>query len=144
MDRRQIIGSALAMVGVPGPCCSTETLPAGAFSITGSSLVIDLKQAPPLARSGGAVKIVDPDRKINLIVVHSSKKGFTVLDRACTHGGAPVVYHRRNDTVQCVSWGHSEFTLDGQVLGGSAKKPLRRYSVRRAGNRLEVQLEAQS
>lgn len=142
IDRRRILGSALAMVGLPGPCCSTEPLPTTAYSFSGSTLVIDLKLVPTLARPGGAAKLVDLDRELNLIVVRSGKRRFIALDRACTHGGAPVVYNRRNDTVQCISWGHSEFSLDGKVLGGSAKKPLRSYPVRRTGDRLEIRLEA--
>ncbi len=142
LDRRQVLGSALAMAGLPGPCCSTEELPAAAFAIAGAVLTIDLARAPALARRGGSVKVADESRKLNLIVVHAAGNRFAALDRACTHGGAPVAYNRHNKTVQCTSWGHSEFALDGRLLGGSAKTPLRSYATRRTGNRLEILLEA--
>jgi len=132
------------MAGLPPLCCTTPEIPPASFTVQGAVLIIDLQQAPDLRKPGGAVRVVDLERKVNLIVVHPAKNRFAVLDRSCTHGGAPVVYNRHNQTVQCVSWGHSEFALDGALLGGSAKRPLRAYEIRRAGNRLEIVLEAKA
>jgi Rieske Fe-S protein len=128
------------MVGVP-LCCTTEEIPSTSFTISGGSLIIDLKKTPALANPGRAVKVVDVDRKINLIVVHEKRNHFVALDRSCTHGGAQVAYNRYNGTVQCSSWGHSEFALDGTLLGGSARRPLRSYKVQHTGDQLEIMLE---
>ena len=144
MDRRQVIGKALAMAGLPGLCCTTEELPASSFTVKGGSILIDLKRSPALSKPGSAVRVVDLDRNINLIVVHPEKNRFAALDRSCTHGGAQVAYNRRNRTVHCSSWGQSEFALNGDVLGGSAKKPLRNYAARRSGGTLEILLETGS
>jgi Rieske Fe-S protein len=144
MNRRQLIRSSLAMAGLPGLCCTTQELPPASFTIQGGSVIIDLKQASALLKPGAAVKVIELERKLNLIVVHPEKNRFAALERSCTHGGAQVVYNRRRRTVQCTSWGHSEFALDGAVLGGSAKRALRAYEVRRAGDQLEIILEAKS
>ena len=144
MNRRQLIQSSLAMAGLPPLCCTTPEIPPASFTIQGAVLTIDLNKAPDLRKSGAAVRVVDLERKVNLIVVHPTKNRFAALDRSCTHGGNQVVYNGHNQTVQCTSWGHSEFALDGTVLGGSAKRPVRAYEIRRTGDRLEIVLEAKA
>jgi nitrite reductase/ring-hydroxylating ferredoxin subunit len=132
--------SSFAAAGLSGVCCTTEEAPAGSFTVLGTTLTIDLTHLRSLARRGSAARVVDTGRGINLIVVRDSHGRFAALERSCTHGGAQVVYNGRNDTVQCTSWGHSEFALDGAVLGGSARKPLRRYPVAREGTKLRIDL----
>ncbi len=135
---------SLALAGVPVVCCTTPDIPAASVSFRGGSLFIDLRRVPALRKPGAAVRVIDQERGINLIVVRARKKKFAALERSCTHGGAQVAYNRVNDTVQCSSWGHSEFDLDGAVLGGTARKPLRAYEVRVAGRALEIVLGARS
>ncbi len=144
LNRRELMRRSLALAGVPVVCCTTPDIPAESVSFRAGSLIIDLRRAPALQKPGAAVRVVDQERGINLIVVHARKKRFAALERSCTHGGAQVAYNRINDTVQCSSWGHSEFDLDGAVLGGSARKPLRAYVARMTGRTLEIVLEAKS
>jgi nitrite reductase/ring-hydroxylating ferredoxin subunit len=144
MNRRQLLRSSLAMASLGGLCCVTPELPAAAFTVENGHLIIDLEKASILAKPGSTAKVIDLRRDLNIIVVHSRKNRFAALDRSCTHGGAQVAYNRHNRTVQCTSWGHSEFALDGAVLGGSAKEPLRTYAVRRRGGRLEIELGIES
>jgi menaquinol-cytochrome c reductase iron-sulfur subunit len=89
-----------------------------------------------------AAKIVDRERKLNLIVTQPEKGRFIVLDRQCTHSGGQVAYNRGRRTVQCTCWGHSEFSLRGDVLGGPAKRPLRVYPARVRDGKLEILCEA--
>jgi nitrite reductase/ring-hydroxylating ferredoxin subunit len=144
MSRRDLMGSGFAIAGLPGLCCTSEEAPPESLTFEGSILSLDLSAAPALAKRGSAVRIVDTSRNVNLIVVHSRAGTFAALERSCTHGGAQVTWNRRNETVQCTSWGHSEFALDGTVLGGSAKKPLRTYPVSRHGKRLRINLAGAS
>jgi len=139
MSRRELMGSSFAAVGL---CCVTEEAPAASFTIDNNTIKIDLHKVPALAKSGGAVRVVDLDREINLIVVHPEKDRYTALLRSCTHGGAQVAYSRKNKTVVCTSWGHSEFALDGTVLGGSAKRRLPTYPVRLEGRTLIIEVAA--
>jgi Rieske Fe-S protein len=134
------MGNSLALAGVPVLCCSTEEVPAGSFRIEGPLLTLDLAAAPPLKRPGSAARIVDLARGVNLIVVRDRKSRYAALERSCTHGGAQVAYNGKNETVQCTSWGHSEFALDGTVLGGSARRPLRAYKTELAGGKLIIQI----
>jgi Rieske Fe-S protein len=117
-------------------CCRTEELPAAAFRVTDGKVEIDLAAAKALAKPGSAVKVVDLARDVNLIVVQSGKGGFAALERSCTHGGAQVVYNERNGTVQCTSWGHSEFALDGTVLAGPPPRPLTRVRLEVRGDEI--------
>ena len=140
MNRRELLQSSFAMTGATALCCTTPDIPPGAITIQDQSLIVNLEQAPALNKPGAAAKLVDVERSINLIIVQPEKDRFAALDRSCTHGGAQVSYNRHRSTVQCTNWGHSEFALDGEVLGGSARQPLRTYRVRREGNRLEILL----
>ena len=129
------MGTSLAAVGL---CCVTEEAPAASFTVENKVIRIDLRKAPVLAKTGGAVRVVDADRGINLIVVHPARNRYAALQRSCTHGGAQVAYSRKNKTVICTSWGHSEFALDGTVLGGSAKRNLPAYPVHLEGDILTI------
>lgn len=144
LNRRDLIRSSLVLAGVPWMCCDTEDIPAAGIRYDGPIIMIDLKLAPGLRRPGSAAKIVDPSRKLNLIVVHAEKNRFAALNRSCTHGSAPVALNRRHKTVQCTCWGHSEYGLDGTVLAGPAKRPLQTYEVRRAGDRIEILLKGEA
>ncbi len=139
-----MLASAVSMAGAKELCCTTPEAPAGSYRIDGGEILLEIDKVPSLGRKGGAVKVVDIDRGVNLIVVEPEKGRFAALERSCTHGGAQVVYNGVNRTVQCTSWGHSEFALDGQVLGGSAKKRLPVHEVRLEGGLLRIRLETRS
>jgi Rieske Fe-S protein len=137
LSRRDLLGASILALGL---CCTTDEAPPGSVAIDDTTLTIDLRKAPTLARRGGSVRVVDLDRDINIIVVHPEGRRYAALQRSCTHGGAQVAYTARNETVICTSWGHSEFALDGTVLGGSAKRNLPTYPVRLDGHLLRIGL----
>jgi Rieske Fe-S protein len=137
-SRRDLLKQALAM-GLP-PCCSTPRLGPAALSIGAGTAVVRLRAAPELRQQGGSARVVDEARGIDLIVVHHGRRSYSALDVACTHGSAPVAYKPRQRTVQCTCWGRSEFALDGRVLGGPAKRPLRVYPTALSGETLTIDL----
>ncbi len=137
-----MVRAPLLLAGVPLLCCDTPDIPPASIAYAPGSITIDLRQAPGLARPGLAAKIVDPQRKLNIIVTRPEKNRFVVLDRQCTHGGGQVAYNRTRRTVQCTCWGHSEFALAGAVIQGPAKRPLRVYQTRLADGKLEILYEA--
>ncbi len=136
--------SATVVGGNREACCTTQEAPEGSFRIEEGFVVLDTGKVPSLGRKGGAAKVIDIDRGVNLIVVEPEKGRFAALERSCTHGGAQVVYNGLNRTVQCTSWGHSEFALDGRILGGSAKKPLPVHEVSLEGKLLRIRLETKA
>jgi Rieske Fe-S protein len=134
-SRRDLLGASIVALGL---CCTTDDAPPSSVAIDDTTITIDLRKAPALARRGGSVRVVDHDRDINVIVVHPEGRRYAALQRSCTHGGAQVAYSARNTTVICTSWGHSEFALDGTVLGGSARRDLPTYPVRLEGHLLRI------
>ncbi len=141
-SRRDMVRTPLVLAGVPLLCCETPDVPPASIEYADGSVTIDLRRAPGLASPGVAGKIVDRERKWNIIVTQPEKGRFVVLDRQCTHGGGQVAYNRNRRTVQCTCWGHSEFNLSGAVVGGPAKRPLRVYVTRVAAGKLEILREA--
>ena len=147
LSRRTLLGScssALALGEDRTACCATPEAPPDSFRVEGGYILVDIRKVPSLGRKGGAAKIVDIDRNVNIIVVEPEKGRFAALERSCTHGGAQVVYNGINKTVQCTSWGHSEFALDGRLLGGSAKKPLPTHEARVEGTTVRIKLESKA
>ena len=142
LNRRELMQRALMTAAIPRSCCSTPTAPPDSTSFEGGRVEIDLAKAKALRPAGGSVKIVNPERGVDIIVAHVAKKQFAAWDRACTHGGVQVTYDPEHRTVMCTSWGHSEFDLQGNVLRGSAREPLRAYRVVLSDNRLLIDLEA--
>ena len=144
LSRRDLLESPMLLVGAPSLCCSVAEVPPAAVVRSGETVVIDLARTPELRRAGTAARIDDPAGKRNVIVLHASRGRFVALDRTCTHGGGPIAWNPGKKTVQCTCWGHSEFALDGAILGGPAKKPLPVYPTRLEGDRLEIRLGAQA
>jgi thiosulfate dehydrogenase [quinone] large subunit len=79
-----------------------------------------------------------------VIVVHPGRRRYAALEPLCTHAQGPVAYKPKHGTLQCTCWGRSEFALDGRVVGGPARRPLRRYPVTLAGDTLTIQLEPEA
>jgi Rieske Fe-S protein len=130
------------MAGVPYMCCSTPDVPDPAVRFDADGVAIDLSLAPALRKPGAAGKIIDPGRKLRVIVACLGKRQYVAMQEKCTHGGGHLAYSHKRRTVQCTCWGHSEFAIDGTVLGGPAKKPLPRYEVALAGDVLRIKAEA--
>src|SRR4051812_48330130 len=82
-------------------CCSLSEVPAGAIRIESGLITIDLAQTPGLSRVGSALKVVDPGRKLQVIVARPTKHGFVALDQKCTHGGGALTYVHRHKHLYC-------------------------------------------
>jgi Rieske Fe-S protein len=125
-------------------CCTVPDAPADGLRIERGLVTLDLDRTPALHRTGGAVKIVDLVRKLQLIVARPGRNSFVALDRKCTHGGGALTYVHRHKHLYCTCWGHSKFALDGTVLRWPNKqtpRPLRAYAVERKGSLLEIRVE---
>ena len=125
-------------------CCTVPEASADGVRIQRGTVTLDLDRTPVLHRSGGAVKVIDPARKLQLIVARPGRNSFVALDQKCTHGGGALTYVHRHKHLYCTCWGHSKFALDGTVLRWPNKqtpRPLRVYAVERKGSLLEIRVE---
>lgn len=132
------------MAGASNDCCTLPEARADAVKIGAGLVSIDLARTPELARAGGAVKIVDAARKLQILVARTGKSEFAALDQKCTHGGGALTYVHRHRHLYCTCWGHAIFALDGSVIRWPNKqtpRPLRVYRVERAGGGLAIRVE---
>lgn len=116
----------------------TTDIPAKALEIKPDRVVVNVKQVSALQKVGGAAKIVHPKLKERIIIVHPSDARYLALSGLCTHRGKPVVYHHQSRELRCVNFGHSRFGLDGALITGPAKQPLKVYRTLYLGGKLEV------
>lgn len=136
MDRRKFVAGSAAALGCAcgGSGCKmitgvgdTPEIAAGAYMIEGGKVRITLDQVAELSRVGGSIKITDPKLKEPLIVVRSGDSDYRAASLKCTHGGREIEYRPQDGKFRCVSFGHSEFGLDGSLIKGPAEKPIRAY-----------------
>ncbi len=150
--RRQMLrNSALATGGLctcqvlsafasPSDCCNTPDLEPESYVIKENRIVIDLDKTDSLL-PGHAVFISKPEQDIELILVRPMPDSFVALSRFCTHGKQVVSYNEPRGLLQCNSYNHSLFELDGAVFKGPAESPLAIYPSQLAGNRLTISLK---
>jgi nitrite reductase/ring-hydroxylating ferredoxin subunit len=116
-------------------------------SFQGSRVQLDLSQTPLLDPVGSAVKIVDENRKLRLLIAHTARDRFVAIDEQCTHGGGRLTYVHQRQLIHCTCWGHAEFGLDGRVLfwpNSREGKPLGVYPVRVNGKMLAITIQRQA
>lgn len=102
-------------------------------------LSIDLKKAPELKKTGGALRFEGGGLPERVLVVFGSDKKYRAYQNRCTHIG-----HRRLDpvpganTVQCCSVNKSTYDIAGEKIFGPAPKPITTYPASVKGDRLVV------
>ncbi len=140
--------AACACAGVSFNGCSmvtgvsnTPAAPERSFSLKAKRLIVDTAKIPELGTDGGSVKLKtgegDAERKV--IIVRSGNRYLAYEDR-CTHGQRELEFAPADGKLCCVSFGQSEFDLDGNVLGGPAEGPLKKYRLILEGNLLNIDL----
>jgi cytochrome b6-f complex iron-sulfur subunit len=120
-------GAGACMCGLAGGCSSTPKAAEGSFTIDEGKLVIELAKVAELGAVGGFVTMTAKGLPETIGVVRSGEAEYAALSTKCTHFGMGVAYNHESGQMRCGSFGHSTFALDGKVLGGPAKKPLKTY-----------------
>ncbi len=123
-----------------GICQTKPPAEPGCWTVNGQSLEIDLAQAPELARPGGAVRLEGGALPERVLVFVDDNGQFHALSNRCTHGGRRLDPVDGGAKVQCCSVGKSTFDAQGHLLGGSAKKDVKRFAVNNDGGKLTVEL----
>ncbi len=142
ITRRTLIGIAaaggcLCSAAAQQPsCCLTAPVPDGSITAGPKTISIDLRQAPSLGTVGGSAMLAGQ----GIIIVRPEESRYVALASKCTHGGVVVTYNHRKRFLQCNSFGHSIFMLDGSVEKGPAKRPLKVYPATVNNGRLEIEL----
>lgn len=133
------LGSCAAITGNS----STPDAPAGSYSFEENKLILDLAKIPELKKSGYSVKIEDDEKfskTLKIIIAHTENGDYLAYENRCTHGGREIEYIGSEKKFQCISFGHSSFTLDGKVISGPADSPLNKYELEQKDEKLMIYL----
>ena len=117
-------------------------LPDEAFTYSESELTVDLSKTSLLDNVGNAAKtsVSFANDELKLIIIQNDNDNYVVFSDKCAHGGRELNYLDHKKILQCSSFGHSEYNLDGQVLKGPAKNPLSVYIVKKENQLLRISL----
>jgi nitrite reductase/ring-hydroxylating ferredoxin subunit len=151
MDRREMLQKSAVLVGSmclcrsvsaddpPGStCCFTPEIEPECLTFLENSLVIDLEKTATLQRNGQAVYVDYQEKDLKMIVVRVKKNRYYALSRLCTHGGQALSYVPERKVLQCNSYNHSIFNLDGTVWKGPAPNAIRSFELIAGNSRLEI------
>jgi nitrite reductase/ring-hydroxylating ferredoxin subunit len=156
LSRRELLLNSALLVGggclchrargadAKSTCCSTPDLEPDALTFEERAVTVNLAQAPSLSEVGDAAFLVNPERQLELIVVHAAPDRYVALSRACTHGGQILSYARKRGALVCNNYNHSIFDLEGKVVKGPAASPLTAYPVALNRGQLEISLPPQA
>jgi cytochrome b6-f complex iron-sulfur subunit len=85
-------------------------------------------QSAALLASEGSILVKTEGIHDKILVVHLMDHALYAVSAICTHMGCTVDYSKDAGQIGCPCHG-SQFALDGSVIRGPAKQPLKRYNV---------------
>jgi len=121
----------------------TPVAPEESIQLSEYEVTLDLKLIPELNKSGGSVKFEITqyeEEPLKILVINSGEDGLMAYANRCTHGGREIEYRAEDGILQCVSFGHSKYDLNGQVKGGPAPAPLKKFKMNQIDNKLIINL----
>jgi Rieske Fe-S protein len=74
-----------------------------------------------------------------ILVVHPADNTLHAVSAVCTHMGCTVDYNRDMDPIDCPCHS-SQYALDGSVIHGPAKRPLKQYDVAMENEQVLIKL----
>jgi nitrite reductase/ring-hydroxylating ferredoxin subunit len=153
MNRNKFLrtGSALVVCS----CCGSTVLngckaisgnsdtifaPEQSFSVKGNILRLKLDKIPALKEAGSSVQLDVADNGKNLIIIHESDNEYKAFEDKCTHGGRELEYKTDEKVLRCVSFGHSEFDIEGRVTKGPAEADILTFPTTLDNNELFIDI----
>jgi Rieske Fe-S protein len=151
MDRREMIQKSAVLAGSiclcriiladdppESTCCITPEIEQECLIFKENSIIIDLEKTSTLQKSGQAVYVDYPQKEVKIIVVREKKERYYALSRLCSHGGQALSYVPERKMLQCNSYNHSIFNLDGTVWKGPAPTAIRSFDIISDNQILEI------
>ena len=113
--------------------CETKPLDSAAWSVNDSQVTVNLDAAAGL-KSDGAVYLEGQGLAKPILIVNVAGD-YLAFSNSCRHLGRKLDLVPGKNRLRCCSLMHSEYDLDGQVVKGPAKEPVKKYEVsQREGN----------
>lgn len=119
-------------------CCITSEIELECLTFKENSLIINLEKTATLQKNGQAVYVDYPEKNIKMIVVREKRNRYYALSRLCSHGGQALSYIPERKKLQCNSFNHSIFNLDGTVWKGPAPAAIRSFDIISGNKKLEI------
>jgi Rieske Fe-S protein len=149
MARRDLLqvlcASAGAVCGGLAACGGGEVVPPGRLVTLPvpqqGEMLIRVAQFPQLMKVGGGLVGTTAGPLDPLAIVREEENRFRAIRALCTHLSCILDFNELNATLDCPCHG-STFELDGTVIGGPARQPLRVLPTRFDGTMLSVLLNA--
>ena len=151
MDRREMLQKSALLVGSiclcsninaddppESTCCFTPEIEQECLTFAENSIIINLGATKTLKKNGQAVYVDYPEKDIKMIVVREKRDKYYALSRLCTHGGQALSYVPQRNKLQCNSFNHSVFNLDGTVWKGPAPDAIRSFDIVSGSKSLEI------
>jgi len=138
MDRRNFlltgckacaVMAALPAIASLESCSSTKAM---ALSVENGMVTV-----PISTLVNGSAVVNAKGLSDKLLITKNASGEYKALVLNCTHKGGPV---KQNGTELSCSWHGSRFDLNGNVVNGPAKEPLKSYPVEVAGDALKVKV----
>lgn len=106
--------------------------------VQAKSLAIPLAKAKKLEEAGGSMILKLKGKKV--LFIRDTGETIHAVDPICTHKGCTVGYNKKANRIDCPCHG-SAFNIEGGVVNGPAKKPLKAYDAKLDGDRIILALE---
>lgn len=120
--------------------CDTEPLSPDLWGVEGDKVRVKLSQMPQPLPRGGGVYLKEQGLRRPVLVVRTDDDQYLAFENRCTHAGRKVDPVAGEARLRCCSLSHSVFDLDGNVVKGPAKNPLKKYAVEQTEGDLVISL----
>jgi nitrite reductase/ring-hydroxylating ferredoxin subunit len=125
------------LLGVPrtGTPCDP-----GCWTLSGSGIVIDLRRAPELSRTGGALRIEGKNLLDRVLVFLGDDGTYRACTNRCSHLGRRLDPAPDASALHCCGLGRSVFDPTGSPISGPGRLPIQIHPVVRDGEALVIQI----
>ncbi len=124
-------------------CSGMQSAPAAApeaVKTEDKGVRVAIAEVPELAEVGGSATVRNDALPETVLIARTDESTYVAASTRCTHFGMPVKYHHEAKQFRCCSLGHSTYKLDGTIVSGPAKGPLKIYPTRLDGQTLIIEV----
>lgn len=128
ISRREFLKKSAIGIAIGGTAFSslnlesfTKSSTSTSVIISGDDLLIKLSENPSLSKPGGSLRVND-----EIMLIRKSETEFIAVKTICTHKGCDVELEGNKFVCPCHG---SEYTIEGKLTEGPAKKDLTTYPV---------------